>query len=322
MAMARLSEIVTRSGRLYHLGIAPQEIGRSIFLVGDPARAYKVAARFESIDHEVRHREYVTLSGKYRGLPMSAVGTGIGTDNVEIALIELHAAHALDLDSRLPKEAVAPLDIIRIGTSGGVQPEIAPGTLCVAEYALGLDSTGIYYASPPVDEVVVEIEREAHRLLDEAVDSESRFHGRIPAYASKAHPEVHAALRRSAGAATLPSESGITVSAPGFFGPSSRHMSGVVNTVPDIKGLLAGLSVAGRRVLNMEMESSLLFHLAGALGHRAGTICPVIGRPGRPDAVADYDQCIEAAIDVALAAAVELTKKASESRVGPDRVAR
>lgn len=314
--MPRRSQIITHDGRLYHLGIAPDEIGRSVFLVGDPARAYKVAARFESIEHEVRNREYVTLTGKCRGVPMSVIGTGIGTDNVEIALIELHAAHTLDFDTGRPKDEIEPLEIIRIGTSGGVQPDVAAGTLCVAEYALGLDSTSVYYESPPADEVVVEIEHEAQRLLDEAVDSGSRFHGRIQVYASKAHSEVHEILKRHAEAGEMPSESGITVSAPGFYGASSRYIAGLVNTVPDIKGTLARLSVTGRRVLNMEMESSLLFHLAGALGHRAGTICAAISQPGSPDAVVDYDACIEAAIDIALATALELKRVTGNSTAG------
>ena len=95
---------------------------------------------------------------------------------------------------------------------------------------------------------------------------------------------------------------GITASSPGFFGPSSRRIDGLANTVPDIKGTLATLTAGGHRVVNMEMESSLLFHLAGALGHRAATICAVIGQPGRPDAVADYAASVESAIDVAVAA--------------------
>ena len=101
--------------------------------------------------------------------------------------------------------------------------------------------------------------------------------------------------------------SGITASSPGFYGPSSRYIDGLVNTVPGHQGNPgAELSVDGRRILNMEMESSLLFHLAGALGHRAGTICPAISQPGNPDAIVDYGAAIESAIGIALAAMSEL----------------
>jgi uridine phosphorylase len=305
--MSNRSElVVTPEGRMYHLGIAPDEIASCVFLVGDPDRAYRVARRFDSVDHEARNREYVTITGLYRGIPMSVVGTGIGTDNVEIALIELDAARGIDPVSGLRRDDVRPLDIIRIGTSGGVQADIPAGTLCSAEYALGLDSTGLYYEAPMPDRVVAEIESEAARLLGEAAFGAARFGGNLPLYASRAHPEVSAALARQALATGVSFESGITVSSPGFYGPSSRYIDGLVNTVPDIKGSLARLVVDGRRVLNMEMESSLLFHLAGALGHRAGTICPAISQPGAPDALIDYEACIEDAISIALDAMVEL----------------
>lgn len=304
--MTEPSQIITRDGRLYHLGITSEDVAGTVFLVGDPARAYKVAARFEAIEREVEHREYVTLTGRHRGLPMTVVGTGIGTDNVEIALIELHAARTMDLETRLPRDNVEPLDIIRIGTSGAVQDDVATGSLCVAEYALGLDSTGLYYESPAADEVVGAIERKSQRLLDEAIAEDSRFRGRIRTYASKANEDVHAALVRHAAAGVLASASGITASTSSFFGASSRYVEGLVNTVPDIKATLARLDVEGRRVLNMEMESSLLFHLAGALGHRAGTICAAIGARESPHGVVDYDASIEAAIGVAVAAALDL----------------
>jgi uridine phosphorylase len=311
--MSNRSElVVTPEGRMYHLGITPDEIASCVFLVGDPDRAYRVARRFGSIDHEVRNREYVTISGLYRGIPMSVVGTGIGTDNVEIALIELDAANGIDPASGLRRTDVRPLDIIRIGTSGGVQADIPAGTLCSAEYALGLDSTGLYYEVPIPDRVVAEIESQAARLLGEAAFGAARFGDSLPVYASRAHPEVSAALERQALTTEVPFESGITVSSPGFYGPSSRHIDGLVNTVPDIKGTLAKLAVHGRRVLNMEMESSLLFHLAGALGHRAGTICPVISQPGAPEALIDYEACIEDAISIALAAMVDLQDRRAD----------
>jgi uridine phosphorylase len=306
IGVKQTSEIVTHNGRLYHLGFAPEEVAASVFLVGDPARAYKVAAHFDSLEHEVKNREYVTLTGSFKEIPMSVIGTGIGTDNVEIALIELHAAHAMDLESGEPQPGTQPLDIIRIGTSGGVQPDLAAGSLCIAEYALGLDSTGPYYTVPAADSTVIEIEKAAESLLNAATDSAARFRDHLRPYASKAHPQVHDLLLRHARSTGEPFASGITVSAPGFYGPSSRRIAGLRNTVPDIKGTLAALSIDDRKVLNMEMESSLLFHLAGALGHRAGTICPSISQPDESADLFDYNASIETAISVALGAMVEL----------------
>ncbi len=293
------SELVVREGRVYHLGLRPDEIAQSVIFVGDPARAHKVAAHFDRIDHRVEHREYVTLTGSHRGLNVSVIGTGIGTDNVEIALIELHALATLDLSTGALKEP-ASLDIVRVGTSGGVPPELPPGTLCVAEYALGLDSTGPYYEAEPADETVTEIETQARHLLSQAVSPESRFFDRLPVYASRADRAVYRELLRAARRATPAVETGITVAAPGFYGPSSRRVVGLKNTVSDIKGTLAQIDVDGRRVLNMEMESSLLFHLAGALGHRAGTLCPTISGSTAAGSLVDYDERIETAIEVGL----------------------
>ena len=294
------SEVITRNGRLYHLGIAVGEVAQLIFLVGDPERASLVAKRFDHIEHDVRRREYVTITGTRAGVPLTVVGTGIGTDNIEIALIELDAALCTDLESGCRRPGAPSLVFIRIGTSGGIQADVDSGTLCIAEYAIGFDSTGPYYDALAADDTVLALEAEAARLLAETVPVASRFAGRLPVYASRAAPDLVAALQAAAEAAGVAHTTGITASSPGFFGPGSRYIEGLRNTVSDIKGMLASLDVGGRRVVNMEMESSLLFHLAGALGHRAGTICPIIGQPGRPDAVVDYGAAVETAIDVAM----------------------
>ncbi len=131
--VSRPSEIISHNGKVYHLGLAPADVAEQIVLVGDPARAHKVAARFDEVTIERVNREYVTLTGRYRGLPVTVVGTGIGTDNVEIALVELHALHAIDLESGTERADAPALTLIRVGTSGGVAPTVAPGTLCIAE---------------------------------------------------------------------------------------------------------------------------------------------------------------------------------------------
>ena len=84
------SELVVNKGVVYHLGLKKNQLARNILLVGDPARAHKVAAYFDVIAHETLKREYVTITGDFMGLPVSVIGTGIGTDNVEIALAEIY----------------------------------------------------------------------------------------------------------------------------------------------------------------------------------------------------------------------------------------
>ena len=300
------SEIVIVDEKLYHLGIKKSDLAENIFIVGDPARAIRVSQEFDQIDCEISNREYLTFTGSYRGIPVSVIGTGIGTDNVEIAIVEAYIAHEFDLKSAEKLQNCSPLTIIRLGTSGGVQPDVTPGSLAISSYALGLDSTGIYYEQSAEDKIVKKIETEASKILNSAIDKKSRFKGKITPYASKASSEVTMALINQADAYGVEFETGITVSSPGFYGPSSRYIEGLNNTLSDIKGSLSSLNIDGLKVHNMEMESSLFFHLCSQLGYRAGTICTVISGPNDSDSIIDYEAAIGNTIRIGLNALMEL----------------
>ena len=300
------SEIVIVDEKLYHLGIKKSDLAENIFIVGDPARAIRVSQEFDQIDCEISNREYLTFTGSYRGIPVSVIGTGIGTDNVEIAIVEAYIAHEFDLKSAEKLQNCSPLTIIRLGTSGGVQPDVTPGSLAISSYALGLDSTGIYYEQSAEDKIVKKIETEASKILNSAIDKKFRFKGKITPYASKASSEVTMALINQAAAHSVEFETGITVSSPGFYGPSSRYIEGLNNTLPDIKGSLSSLNIDGLKVHNMEMESSLFFHLCSQLGYRAGTICTVISGPNDSDSIIDYEAAIGNTIKIGLNALMEL----------------
>ena len=304
--MFHKSEIVIVNERLYHLGIKKTDLAENIFIVGDPARATRVSEEFDRIDSEISNREYLTYTGIYRNIPVSVIGTGIGTDNVEIALVEAFIAHEFDLKTGERFQNSSPLTIIRLGTSGGVQPDVTPGSLAISSYALGLDSTGIYYDYPIDDEMLNRIETESSEILNSAISDNSRFKGKVIPYASKASTEVTDALINQAQELNVEFATGITVSSPGFYGPSSRHIEGLNNTLPDIKGSLSKLNLDGLKVHNMEMESSLLFHLCSQLGYRAGTICTVISGPNDSDSIIDYERAIGKTIKVGLNALLEL----------------
>ena len=306
--MFHKSEIVIVNERLYHLGIKKSDLAENIFIVGDPARATRVSEEFDRIDSEISNREYLTYTGIYRNIPVSVIGTGIGTDNVEIALVEAYIAHEFDLKTGERFQNSSPLTIIRLGTSGGVQPDVTPGSLAISSYALGLDSTGIYYDYPIDDEMLHRIETESSEILNSAISDNSRFKGKVIPYASKASTEVTDALINQAQELNVEFATGITVSSPGFYGPSSRHIEGLNNTLPDIKGSLSKLNLDGLKVHNMEMESSLLFHLCSQLGYRAGTICTVISGPNDSDSIIDYERAIGKTIKVGLNALLELNE--------------
>jgi uridine phosphorylase len=302
------SEIVVKDGKVLHLGLAKGQLAENVFLVGDPARAIRVSNRFDSILCEVKNREYVTFTGSYRGMPVSVIGTGIGVDNVEIALVEAYTVHAFDFDTSEYQSGTTPLKFIRIGTSAGVQNDIEPGTMAISTYGLGLDNAGLYYDHPPADEIVTNIEEQAFEILANATPVQSRFREKIIPYASKASPDVAAALANRAAFRNIDHVTGITAATPGFYGPSSRYIEGLANTVPSIKTELAALQVQQHKVVNMEMESSLLFHVAGHLGCPVGTICPIISKPSSSTAILDYAASVEHAIDIALGAMCNLNE--------------
>ena len=300
------SEIVIIDERLYHLGIKKGDLAQNIFIVGDPARAKRVAKEFDTVDREISNREYLTLTGKYKGIPVSVIGTGIGTDNVEIALVEAFIEHEFNFESKTRNNYCEPMTLIRLGTSGGVQSDINPGSQAIGSYALGLDNTGIYFEEPSKDPIIDRIEESAEKILNKSIPTSSRFKGKLSPYASKASIEVTNALESQALKQNIEYKVGITSSSPGFYGPSSRYIEGLKNTFPDIKGSLSKIDIDGLKVLNMEMESSLFFHLCAQMGYRAGTICTVISGPTTSAAVIDYDKAIGDTISVGLNAMKEL----------------
>lgn len=304
------SEIVVNNDKIYHLGLKKGQIAPNIILVGDPMRVFKVSDYFEKVELEVKNREYITHTGSYQGIPVSVIGTGMGTDNVEIALAELYAVHEFDFQTgtRIPDRR--PLNIIRVGTSGGVQAHIPAGTLAISTYALGLDNTGLYYDHEPADAHIETIEQKAFEILKAASPKGSRFKGKIMPYASKASSILAAELVFQAQHANLAFETGITASTPGFYGPSARFIEGLSNSVPQIKQQLSRLKVGKKQIINMEMESSILFHMCRQLGYLSGTICPIISNPFSSAQVIDYRKNVRQAIEIALN-----TLKSLDSRI-------
>src|ERR1700753_3226954 len=140
------SELIINSrGAIYHLDLRPEELATTILTVGDPDRVAKVSRHFDAIEHRSQHRECVSHTGRIGSKRLTVVSTGIGTDNIDIVLNELDALANIDLDTRLPKEKLQKLNIIRIGTSGTIQADIAVDSLLVSSAAFGLDTLMHYY---------------------------------------------------------------------------------------------------------------------------------------------------------------------------------
>jgi uridine phosphorylase len=213
------------AGRQYHIGLGADDIADNIIAVGDPARAERAAQLFDTVHCERGNREYRTFTGTYRGLPLSVISTGIGCDNTEIAVVEICQLRH-------------PVTIIRCGSCGALQPDIAIGDLVISSGAVRLENTSTHF-------------------VEEG----------YPAIASH---ELVLALLKAAAALALPHHLGLTATASGFYGAQGRQVEGF--PVRD-EGLLDRLARQG--VKNFEMESSTLFTLASLRGFRAATVCAV-----------------------------------------------
>ncbi len=290
--MINASELVVNNNKVYHLGIGPEDITKNILLVGDPARADKISTFFDEVTFSGKNREFVTHSGIYKKMPITVIATGIGTDNTEIALMELYELNNFNLLTREQKQGQK-LNIIRIGTCGTPLPEVELGSQAISEYAVGLDSTGLFYNSKVSDSIAEEIEKQTYELISENMTG--RFKGKINPYASKATPLVFETLKKNASNCV----SGITLTSSGFFGPQGRQIPGIEITIP-IQEKIAELNVYGKKVVNIEMETSLLFHLSNIMNYNCGSICTVIANRSKGTFLSDYSQYVEKSIQIAL----------------------
>src|SRR5215813_12305828 len=138
--ISETSLILNKDGSIYHLNLLPKQVSDTIITVGDPSRVYRISEHFDDLEFEMNKREFITHVGKFKGKRVTVISTGIGTDNIEIFLSELDALVNIDLKTREPKARKKRLKIIRIGTSGALQEDVAVGAHLASEYAVGLDN--------------------------------------------------------------------------------------------------------------------------------------------------------------------------------------
>ncbi|MEW5949737.1 MAG: nucleoside phosphorylase [Thermodesulfobacteriota bacterium] len=300
------SDLPIVDGRTYHLDLRPEELAKNIIIVGDPDRVAFIADEFLGTREIDRfHRGLRTITGcvKETGQRVSIVTSGMGTPSLEIVLNEIVALNENDFHTKKRRAEYETLTIIRVGTSGGLQPDTELGTSIITAYAVGLDNTGLFY-NAPYQETFKMLEAAVRQSIDGAISDHSRFKGKIFPYASKAHEDVVDALEREARRLGVQYKKGITVSNSGFFANQGRSMSRVPSTVPGIDALLASMDtgIKGLKVENMEMEASFLLYFMGALGYRAGVICPIIDKRDDNKFTSEYAPYIKDATKVALGA--------------------
>jgi uridine phosphorylase len=292
-------------GRVYHLDLAPSELADKIIIVGDPDRVPTIAEAFlAGIEVDRSHRGFRTITGYDRtgGQRVSVVSSGIGTASMEIVLNELVALNELDFRTRRRKIKFKPLTVVRIGTSGGMQPETEIGTLVVTDYAVGLDNTGLFYDVSCSDPNCHLLEVRVREVLAAAIDDSARFKARITPYAARANPEIRVALEKESLHSGVRCKKGITVTSSGFFANEGRLISRITPTAPDLCAQLAAMDtgISGLKIENMEMEASFLLHFMGAIGYRAAVICVIIDKRCEGTFIADYQEHILSATEVTL----------------------
>ena len=115
--------IINPDGSIFNLHIKPEQLANKIILVGDPGRVALVASHFDTKECEIESREFKTITGTYKGKRLTVVSTGIGCDNIDIVMNELDALANIDFNTRYEKDHLRQLELVRIGTCGGLHVE-------------------------------------------------------------------------------------------------------------------------------------------------------------------------------------------------------
>jgi len=250
--------IINSDGSIYHLNLLPTDIADTIIFVGDQDRVPEVSKYFDDIEIKKGKREFITHTGTVRGKRLSVISTGIGTDNIDIVLNELDALVNINFETKSLKKKIRSLDIIRIGTSGSIQGNICMGTVLASEYAIGFDTLMQYYKKPYT---------EAEVQLQQAIIDHFENLSFKP-YVSRASQKLLDKF-----AFDLPK--GITMTAPGFYGPQGRNMRSQ-NTYPDLIKKANSFEISGRNITNLEMETAGIYALSNMFGHHAISINAIL----------------------------------------------
>jgi uridine phosphorylase len=300
---------LSKDGRVYHLELLPEELASDIILVGDPGRALSIARRFFStIEVSREHRGLRSLTGitNQGGQRVSVVTSGMGTPSLEIVLQEISILKQIDLKTRTSKPLSEPLQIIRVGTSGGLQAETPLGSSIITRYAFGFDNTGMFYEAPPADENCARLEQQLYEYLRAHMPRTSRFHGRIWPYVSSGSNTLRACMTEVARVRGIPFREGVTVSNSGFFGNQGRDVLPIHPSVPDLDLIMSQFNtqIEGLRVENMEMETSALFHIGEGQSFHTASICPTVANRRLETFADDYERHVMQAVEIALQALV------------------
>lgn len=270
--------IINDDGSVFHLHLRPEQLASKVILVGDPGRVAMVASHFESVECDIASREFHSITGRYQGKRLTVLSTGIGCDNIDIVMNELDALVNIDFATRTEKSELHQLELVRIGTCGGLQPHTPVGTYICSRKSIGFDGLLNYYAGR--DEV-------CDLAFEEAFTRHMLWNPQKGApYVIDNDEELLKRINQN------DMVEGITIAAGGFFGPQGRKLR-IPLEDPEQNDKIFTFEHEGHRITNFEMESSALAGLSRLLGHKAMTVCMVIANRRAQEANTAYKNSID-----------------------------
>jgi uridine phosphorylase len=280
--IAETELILTPENKIYHLNLSKEEIANDIILVGDPDRVSVISNKFESIEHKIQNREFVTHTGILNGKRISVIATGIGPDNIDIVVNELDALVNIDFKTRTINKKKKTLNLIRLGTSGALQKDIEVDSFLVSSFGLGLDNIAHFY--------------ESEEIIEQDMSSKYKQHANWPENLS--NPYI---VKASDNLLSLfpDVKKGITATAPGFYGPQGRTLR-LNPYITNLHEKMESFNYKENRITNFEMETSALYYLGKSLGHNTLTICAIIANRLTKEYSKDYKKTVEKMIDLVL----------------------
>lgn len=285
MRVIPASELIINSdGSVFHLHIKPEHLSDKIIMMGDPDRVALTASFFDSIEFDVQSREFRTITGMYKGKRITALSHGIGPDNIDIVITELDALANVDFQTREVKKDFKQLTMVRVGTSGGMQPHCPIGSYVVATRSVGFDGVINYY-------------EDRNKVVDLAFEEALKKHTNwSPLHCSPYVVKADEELVKRIGHDMI---QGITISAIGFYGPQGRYVR-LPLAQPDLNSKIESFRFGEEMITNYEMESAPLAGFSRMMGHKAMTICTIIANRFAGEANSNYKGSIEGLIKTVL----------------------
>jgi len=272
--------ILNPDGSVYHLKLKPENIATDIIVVGDQGRVSNISKYFDRIEFTVQNREFLTHTGTIGNKRITALSTGIGTDNIDIVINELDALVNIDLEKRILKSKLTSLNIIRLGTSGALQQDIPVDSCVMSTHGLGFDGLLNFYDTSAL-------------ILDEelinAFITHTGWNSRLP------RPYLIPCSEKLAAKVGAGFIKGITATASGFYGPQGRELR-LRPAMPDLNERIGSFEFKGQRITNFEMETSALYGLGALLGHSTLTVCAIVANRVIMQFSKDYKKTVDGMI--------------------------